>query len=251
MILSKIIEKKREEVKRKKAFPLPSTDLERRDFKSAISKAGINLIAEIKYASPSLGKIGPSHPAGFLVKMYENNGASCISVVCEKDFFSGDIRFLKEAKQACRLPLLRKDFIIDPWQIEESIAYGADALLLIAACLKSELLVQLQKEAQKAGLATIVEVHNEEEACLALKTDTEIIGINNRDLNTFKTDINTTLRLKPLVPDDRLVISESGIKTREDILLLQSIGINAYLIGESLLTSKNIPQKMRELLGKG
>ncbi|MEW6007944.1 MAG: indole-3-glycerol phosphate synthase TrpC, partial [bacterium] len=234
---------------RKKAFPLPLANLEKRGFKKAISKEGINLIAEIKYASPSLGRTGTSQPAESLAKLYENSGASAISVVCEKDFFRGDIRFLKSAKLSTNLPILRKDFIIDPWQIEESIAYGADAILLIVACLNFHLLKELKKEAEKARLTTIIEVHNENELLSALKTDAEVIGINNRDLNTFKTDINTTMKLKPLIPDNRLVISESGIKTREDILILEGIGVKAVLIGESLLRSKNIPQKMRELLG--
>ncbi|MEW6103292.1 MAG: indole-3-glycerol phosphate synthase TrpC [bacterium] len=249
MILEKIIEKKKEDIKRKKAFPLPVASLEKRDFKETISKKKISLIAEIKYVSPSLGKIKPSHPVEFLAKLYENNGASAISVVCEKDFFEGDIRFLKSAKIASSLPILRKDFIIDPWQIEESIAYGADAILLIASCLNFNLLAELKKEAEKAKIPTIIEVHNEDELSFSLKIGGEIIGINNRDLNTFKTDINTTLRLKPLIPDDRIVISESGIKTRDDILLLEKIGIQGVLIGESLLTSRNIPQKMKELLG--
>jgi len=249
MILKEIIKKKREEIKRKKGLPLPIFNLEKRDFKKAISSKGkIGLIAEIKYQSPSLGKISVPYSVSSLARLYENNGASCISIVCEKDFFKGDIMFLKEAKESTHLPVLRKDFIIDPWQIEESIAYSADAILLIVACLSPTLLKELQKEAQRNGIATIVEVHNEDELLDGLKTEAEIIGINNRDLNTFKVDINTTLRLKPLIPPDRLVISESGIKTREDILLLESLGINAVLIGEALLTSRNIPEKIKELL---
>lgn len=249
-ILEEIIEKKREEIERKKKIPLPNIELERRDFKKAISKEKIGLIAEIKYGSPSLGRLNLPLKVEALARLYEDSGASAISVVCERDFFLGDIEFLKEAKLSTNLPILRKDFIIDPWQIEESKAYSSDCILLIVACLEFGLLKRLQKEAERAGISTIVEVHNEDELSLGLKTDAEIIGINNRDLNTFKTDINTTLRLKALIPSDRLVVSESGIKTREDVLLLESIGIQGVLIGESILTSRDIKQRIRELLGK-
>ncbi|HAW49514.1 TPA: indole-3-glycerol phosphate synthase TrpC [bacterium] len=249
MILDEIIVKKKEEIKRKKKLPLPKEFFEKRDFKGAISEEGINIIAEIKYGSPSLGEITPHYEPDFIAKLYENNGARALSVVSEKDFFLGDCRFISIAKTSTNLPVLRKDFIIDPWQIEESITYGSDAILLIAAAINPDLLIQLQKEAKRAGLTTIVEVHREEELKIALKTETEIIGINNRCLDTFEVDINTSLRLKSLIPPDILVISESGIKTKNDLAILQNIGINAFLIGEAFLTSRNIPQKMRELLG--
>lgn len=250
MILENIIEKKREDIERKKALPLPNIDFPRRDFRSAILNEKIAFIPEIKYGSPSLGKLDLNLSVESLAKIYEDNGAACISVVCESDFFKGNITFLEKAKLSCRLPILRKDFIIDPWQIEESIAYGADAILLIVGCLNLPLLKELLREAERANISTIVEIHNKEELEICLKTGAEIIGINNRDLNTFNVDINTTLSLKPFIPSDRLVISESGIKTREDILLLQSIGIDAVLIGESIITSGDIPKKIKELLGR-
>jgi indole-3-glycerol phosphate synthase len=249
MILERIIEKKREEIKRRKSLPLPDDVLEIRDFKRAIlRKDGINLVAEIKYASPTAGSIGPFREPSYLAEIYEKNGASAISCVTEKSFFSGDCRFLKEAKSAVSIPVLRKDFVIDPWQIKESLAFGADAILLIATCLKKEMLIELQRESEKAGIATVIEVHTEEDIEKALDAGAEIIGINNRNLSTFEVDIETTARLKPYIPEEVVVISESGIKNREDVVFLEEKGVDALLVGEAILSARNIPAKMKELL---
>lgn len=249
MILDKIIEKKKEEIGRKKQLPLPERRTVLRDFKSAISKAGINLIAEIKYGSPSLGEIKPKRKAGYLAKVYEKGGASAISCVTEKDFFFGDLSFLREAKDATSLPILRKDFIIDPWQIEESFSAGADGLLLIVRILKGELLAELHREAKRAGLAAIFEVHKEEEIRRAIGAGAEIIGINNRDLNNFEVSLSTTLNLINHIPKGMVTIAESGIHQREDLLLLEKAGVNAILVGEALLSAKNPLAKTKELLG--
>ena len=285
MILDKIIEAKREEIKRRKQLPLPEGRIalrdfksaitktgvnliaeikygspslgeikpkERialRDFKSAITKTGVNLIAEIKYGSPSLGEIKPKRKAGYLAKIYEGGGASAISCVTEKDFFFGDMRFLIEAKVATNLPILHKDFIIDPWQIEESLSYGADGILLIVRILKEELLVEMQREAKRAGLSTIFEVRCEEEIQRAIDAGAEIIGINNRDLQNFKCDLSTTLNLIPHIPKGIVTVSESGIQKREDVIILEKAGVNSILVGEALLSAKNPQSKIKELLG--
>ena len=249
MILDKIIEKKKEEIKKKKRLPLPQGRIALRDFKSAIAKIGINLIAEIKYGSPSLGEIKPKRKASYLAKVYEEGGASAISCVTEKDFFFGDLSFLREAKEATNLPILRKDFIIDPWQIEESFFCGADAILLIVRILSQELLIKLSAEAKKAGLSAIFEVHKEEEIKRAIDAGAEIIGINNRDLQNFKVNFERTLNLIPYISKGIVTIAESGIKERKDVLFLEEAGVNAILVGETLLFAKNPLTKIKELLG--
>ncbi|MDI6752481.1 MAG: indole-3-glycerol phosphate synthase TrpC [bacterium] len=249
MILDKIIEKKQEEIERKKRLPLPQRRTALRNFKSAISKTGINLIAEIKYGSPSLGEIKPKRKADYLAKVYENGGASAISCVTEKDFFFGNIRLLRETKDATSLPVLRKDFIIDPWQIEESLSYEADALLLIVRILSQELLEKMYREIKKEGLAAIFEVHTEEEIQRAIEAKAEIIGINNRDLQSFKCDLSTTLNLINHIPKGIVIVAESGIQKKEDLLLLEKQGVNAILVGEALLSAKDPLVKIKELLG--
>ncbi|MEK9149643.1 MAG: indole-3-glycerol phosphate synthase TrpC [Candidatus Desantisbacteria bacterium] len=249
MILDKIIKKKREEIERKKEIPLPQGRTTLRDFKSAIEKPGINLIAEIKYGSPSLGEIKPKRKVDYLAKVYEKGGASAISCVTEKDFFFGNIGLLRETKDATSLPVLRKDFIIDPWQIEESLSYGADALLLIVRILNQELLVELYRETKRTGLTAIFEVHTEEEVQRAVEAKAEIIGINNRDLQSFKCDLSTTLNLISHIPKGIVIVAESGIQKREEILLLEKAGVNAILVGEALLSAKDPLAKIKELLG--
>jgi indole-3-glycerol phosphate synthase len=220
------------------------------DFAAALKKSGVGIIAEIKKASPSRGLISRNFRYLELAYAYRFNGAAAISVLTEEKYFRGSLNHLREVKKAMGYkspPVLRKDFIIDPYQIFESRAYGADCLLLIVAALKPELLQDMMKISQRLGMSCLVEVHNEDELEIALQCNAKIIGINNRDLATFDVDMTTTERLRPLIPHDRVVISESGISTRQDMLKLKKWKVNAALIGEALMTSDDIGKKMKEL----
>jgi indole-3-glycerol phosphate synthase len=220
------------------------------DFAAALKTSGVGIIAEIKKASPSRGLISRHFRYLELAYAYRFNGAAAISVLTEEKYFRGNINYLREIKKALGYkapPVLRKDFIIDPYQIFESRAYGADCLLLIVAALKPELLQDMMKISQRLGMSCLVEVHNEDELQIALQCDAQIIGINNRDLATFDVDMTTTERLRPLIPGDRVVISESGISTRQDMLKLKKWKVDAALIGEALMTSNDIGKKMKEL----
>lgn len=193
------------------------------------------VIAEIKRASPSAGIIRRDFDPASIAQSYQAGGASCLSVLTDEGFFGGQSAFLVEARKACRLPVLRKDFIIDPWQVIETRAIGADAVLLIVAALSDDQLAELSGLGRELGLAVLVEVHDEREMERALAVPGDLVGINNRDLHRFVTDLDTTLRLAPMVPENRLVISESGIHTPADIQRLQGAGVGAFLIGESLM----------------
>jgi indole-3-glycerol phosphate synthase len=211
----------------------------------------VRLIAEVKKASPSKGIICPDFNPVNIAKTYAANGAAAISVLTEPKYFLGSLDYLLDIKKALAakpLPLLRKDFIFDPYQIYEARAYGADCLLLIVAMLSPAQLSELLQLSQQLGMMNLVEVHNAAELEIALKSGAPVIGINNRDLNTFKVDLKTTSTLRPLIPADRLVVSESGIRTRKDMLQLQEWGVNAALIGEALMTSPDLAAKMKELL---
>ncbi len=254
-MLNRIVARKREEVEqRKKSFPLSSLKerLARQkkplDFTSALSGNSTRLIAEVKRASPSRGLLCPNFNPVALAKTYAQGGAAAISVLTEINYFEGSIDHLEAIREEVRLPLLRKDFIFDGYQIYESGAYGADALLLIVAILSQEQLKELLSLTHSLGLSCLVEVHNEAEVERALLSGAEIIGINNRDLTTFTVDIDTTRRLRPLIPPERIVVSESGIRSREDIEKLEGWGVNAVLMGETLITASNIPAKIRELI---
>jgi len=221
------------------------------DFLSAIRGENIRLIAEIKKASPSRGVIRPDFNPAEIAKIYASNGASAISVLTEERYFQGSLDYLKEVKDAMGsrgIPVLRKDFIYDPYQIYESRAYKADSLLLIVAMLQLEKLQELLGISHELAMSCVVEVHNEAEVETALRSGARIIGINNRDLATFTVDLSTTERLKPLIPSDRVVISESGINNRRDIERLKQVGVDAVLIGESLMSAPDISSKMKELL---
>jgi indole-3-glycerol phosphate synthase len=220
------------------------------DLASALRGDGIQLIAEVKKASPSRGVIRPDFDPVEIAKIYAGNGAAAVSVLTEARYFQGSLDHLKDIRKALpdKLPLLRKDFIVDPYQIYESRAYGADSLLLIVAILEPEKLQELLGISHELNMSCLVEVHNEAEVEIALKSRAKIIGINNRDLNTFNVDIATTERLRPLIPPDRIVVSESGIKERTDIEKLRQLGIDAVLIGESLMSAPDIAARMRELL---
>ncbi len=258
MILERIVASVRGELaERKRGLPLAKLrQLAREqtpplDFARALQGSSIGLIAEVKKASPSRGVICPHYDPVAIARIYARSGACAISVLTEPRYFQGSLTHLKDIGAALgdkRLPLLRKDFIVDPYQIYESRAYGADSLLLIAAILTPAKLNELLGLARQLGMACLVEVHNEAELEIALKSPSRIIGINNRDLHTFKVDITTTQRLRPLVPPGRIVVSESGIKDRSDMEKLKRWGVDAVLVGESLLSAPDIAAKIRELL---
>ena len=254
-MLNKIIAEKREEVEqRKRDVPLSSLKerLARRkvplDFALALSGGDTRLIAEVKRASPSRGLLCPNFNPVELAKTYAQGGAAAISVLTEANYFQGSLEHLAAIRKEVGLPLLRKDFIFDRYQIYESGAYGADALLLIVAILSQEQLEELLSLSHSLGLSCLVEVHNEAEVERALVSGAKIIGINNRDLNTFEVDINTTHRLRPLVTGERIVVSESGIRSREDVERLKEWGVNAVLVGEALVTAGDTPTMIRELI---
>ena len=256
MILDDIIEHKRREIGEiKKRNPLPSlqervTSRKAGEFSSAISAPKrICLIAEIKKASPSRGVLCTDFNPSRFARLYSDSGASAMSVLTDSNFFQGDIAHLVEAKEASGLPVLRKDFIIDEYQIWETAAIGADALLLIVAALSGEQLHEYIELAHEVGLDALVEVHDEKQLGQALEAGAKIVGINNRDLRTFKTDLATTLRLAPDIPPGHIIVSESGIHTAADVKKVRQAGVNAILVGEALMTSGDIPGKIRELTG--
>ena len=223
-----------------------------RDFAGALA-AGQKprLIAEAKKASPSKGLLAPDYDATALARRYEAAGAACLSVLTEPRYFQGDLAHLSSARAATGLPCLRKDFLFDPYQVLEARAAGADAVLLIAAILPRSALVALRELAEFLGMAALVEVHDERELERALAAGARLVGINNRDLRTFRVSLETTARLRPLVQPDRLVVAESGIHTREDVQCLRDLGVDAMLVGEALVTSGDVAGKVRELLGVG
>ncbi len=213
------------------------------------SDVNISIVAEIKKASPSIGILRDNFKPIKIARIYEANGAAAISVLTDEKFFQGSLSYLTMVRNTVRLPVLRKDFIVDPYQIYEAREAGADAILLIAAFFSKEELQDFMLLASELGMDCLVEVHSEKELKTVLQTNASIIGINNRDLKTFKTDLETTLRLRPLIPSEKIVVSESGIKSRKDIEKLLENGVNAVLVGETLMKSNNIPKKLHELLG--
>ena len=246
---------KKEEIERRKRA-LPLTYLNERisqqkaplDLALALKGDHIGLIAEVKRASPSRGMLRPNLNPVQLAQTYVEGGANAISVLTEANYFKGSIDDLAAIRQEVTLPVLRKDFILDPYQVHESRAYGADALLLIAAILSQEQLEELLSLSHSLGLRCLVEVHNENEVEIALLSGAEIVGINNRDLSTFAVDINTTRRLRPLIPQQRIVVAESGIRSRSDVEKLEEWGIDAMLVGEALVTAHDVIAKIRELV---
>jgi indole-3-glycerol phosphate synthase len=254
-MLDKIIAQKREEVEqRKRAMPL--TYLQERivdqkpplDLAPALTGDHVRLIAEVKKASPSRGLLNPRLDPTELAGTYAEGGAAAISVLTEEHYFMGSIEQLAAIKEAVELPLLRKDFIFDPYQVYESRAYGADALLLITAILSQGQLKEMISLSRRLGLGCLVEVHNKNEVERAVLSGAEIIGINNRDLDSFAVDINTTRRLRSLVPEEKVLVSESGIKSRKDVEKLGTWRVDAVLVGEALVTASDIRAKMKELL---
>jgi len=223
-----------------------------RDFRGAVSSQGrINLIAEIKFASPSAGRLLRDGDPVQIARIYEEAGAGAISLLTDKRFFSGDIGYMPRIRRATSLPVLRKDFLLDPIQVEESVCWGADAILLIAGILSRNRLKELLTVARESGMACLTEVHNRHELETALECGADIIGINNRDLDTFEVDISATFDLARLIPEGCIRVSESGISSRGDIKRLRQSGIHAVLVGTSLMKSSDIGVKTRELVDAG
>ncbi len=221
-----------------------------RGFEKALHQGkDIRLIAEVKKASPSKGIIREDFDPVEIARTYARSGASCLSVLTEKKYFQGKLEYLGDIRKAVEVPLLRKDFIIDQYQIFEARAAGADAILLIAACLERRQIEDLIGIARETGLDVLVESHTYKELDRSLLAGAMLVGINNRDLQSFSVSLQTTLDLLKDIPDDRIVVSESGIKTREDVLTLQQAGVDAILVGESLMREKDIGKKVKELLG--
>jgi indole-3-glycerol phosphate synthase len=254
--LIEILKEKKQEVAhlKKNGIPLPvQRELPGiRDFKSAISRPGrINLIAEIKFASPSAGTIRETTDPVKIGRIYEQAGAAAISLLTDQKFFHGHLENLPGVKKAVNLPVLRKDFIIDEIQIREALAWGADAILLIVRILSQAQFKELLRVCYEKGLPALVEVHDREDLKTALDSKTEIIGINNRDLDTFEINLQTTGRLAALIPPGHIIVGESGIHNPKDLEALKGLGINAVLVGSSLMSSKNIESKTREMVEAG
>ena len=259
-ILDKIVAQKKIEVAKLPSRIIAAGDLhdamlernEARDFFAALEnpkRGSVSLIAEVKKASPSAGIICENFDPVRIAKEYEAAGASCLSVLTDEQFFQGSLDYLKQIRAAVKIPLLRKDFIIDERQILEAIEWGADAILLIVAILSDEQLKRFHSLANDAGLAALVEVHDENELERALKINPQLIGVNNRDLKTFKVDLATTEKLAAKMDLRKtLLVGESGINSRADVQQLERCGAKAILVGESLIRDGNIFKKVSELL---
>lgn len=218
-------------------------------FCDALSAPGLSLICELKKASPSKGVLSSEYPYMEISRDYERDGAAAISVLTEPTHFQGRNRHLQEVSSQTEIPVLRKDFIIDEYQIYESKALGASAVLLICSILDQDTLVEFLDTARELGMSALVEAHDEDEVMRAVDSKAEVIGVNNRDLRDFKVDLNVSVRSRQLIPRDRLFVSESGVKTAEDARFLQEIGADAILVGESLMTATDRAGMMRGLRG--
>ena len=218
-----------------------------KSLRAKIAQGKAAVIAEVKKASPSKGIIRPDfHPAQ-IAKSYEKHGAACLSVLTDIQFFQGAPEYLKEARAACSLPVIRKDFIVDPYQVYQAAAWGADCILLIVAALEDTQMAELEACAHTLGLDVLVEFHNPQELERALKLKTPLMGINNRDLRTFNTSIQHTIDMLPMLPEDRLVVTESGIRTREDVLTMRQNNVNAFLVGEAFMRAPEPGEALAEL----
>lgn len=261
-ILKKILDRKAEEVAERQAIT-SFAELEEK-IKTASPCRGFTralmerikqkrpaVIAEIKKASPSKGLIREDFNPAAIASSYAENGAACLSVLTDRDFFQGDEAYMEEARAACKLPVIRKDFMVDPWQIAESRALGADCILLIVAALAPDQLKELADCAKQYQMDFLVEVHNQQELDLALSLDAELIGINNRDLHTFKTSLDSTYNLLPNIPEGIAVVTESGIHIREDVEEMLSHGVYGFLVGESFMRAAEPGEKLKELFFNG
>ena len=259
-LLDPIVDAKRKEVAQRK-LQTPLAELEKRiadepmtlNFSGALWGQSMRLIAEVKKASPSAGLLMPDFDPVRLATTYAQHGAAAISCLTDVHFQGtvDHLRMVKDTVRAAKLPVLRKDFVIGPYQLYEARAYGADATLLIVAILQPQEIKDLIRQAKKLWLQCLVEVHTEEELAIAVDAGAEVIGINNRDLHTFKTSLDTTDRIAPKVPRGKVLVSESGIRNHDDVLRLSKLGVHAILVGEALVTSKDIGAKMHELVGTG
>ena len=235
-VLDKILEVKRREIAEAKArLPQPKGEGPVRDFIAALRKKRPAVIAEIKKASPSRGVLRSNFDPAAIARSYEKSGAACMSVLTDKEFFQGDSAYLKAAREACALPALRKDFVIDPWQVHESRMLGADCILLIAACLSREEMRELEGIAHSLGMAVLVEVHDGEELEKAAALKTLLLGINNRNLKTFETKLETTIDLLPRIPKGKIVVTESGILAPSDVARMRRHGVETFLVGEAFM----------------
>jgi len=256
VVLDEILTRKRKEVEEakekvsreeiiRKTVGLPRP----RDFKSAIAKPGqISLIAEIKKASPTRGIIREDFDPVEIARIYQDSGAQALSVLTDEQFFKGSLQYLEQVRKVVAIPILRKDFIIDDYQIYQSFLAGADAVLLIAAVLSKDKIASLSSIADGLGMSSIVEIHSAEDLSKIEKLNIQIVGINNRDLTSFKTDFGATERLIKLLPKDKVIISESGIKTSQDVKRLKNLGVKAVLIGEVFMASADISGKIKEIM---
>ena len=260
-ILKKIIKRKLEEVEERRAL-VSLIDMKRRVERATmalpprsfvyalqrkIQTGQAAVIAEIKKASPSKGVIREHFVPAEIAMSYEKGGAACLSVLTDVDFFQGSDAYLKEARENCGLPVLRKEFIIDPYQIYEARGMGADCILLIVACLSDEQLKEFTDLATELEMDVLVEVHDAEELQRALPLDLPMIGINNRNLRTFETSLDTTIELLKQVPDDCIVVTESGIHSKDDVALMQQHNVNAFLVGEAFMRADEPGEKLAEL----
>jgi indole-3-glycerol phosphate synthase len=254
LILDEIIDYKKIELaehKKTRPFKVLEQEISKRPNTRGflVKKGGIQLIAELKKASPSRGIIRKDFDPDKLSEICENSGASALSVLTDEKFFKGSLDYLSSVRERVDIPLLRKDFIIDEYQILEARAFGADAVLLLANVLKRKEIQKFLDFSRNIGLQCLVETHTEDEIKTVLDSNAEIIGINNRDLKTFIVDIKNTERLIKNIPNNKVIISESGICARKDIEYLEGLKVDAVLIGESIMTSNDVSAKIKELLG--
>ena len=256
-ILDKILVKTRQTIERDRAA-VAAADLESaiagappcRDFRAALAAGpSVQLIAEVKRASPSAGLIREDFDPAAIAKCYQQGGAACISVLTDEPFFQGSLDYLQQVRGAVDLPLLRKDFIVDRYQLLQARAAGADCVLLIAECLSAEQLRQLTEETWELGMQALIELYEPKNLDAVLATGNPLVGINNRNLRTFETSLDHTLNLRPKIPEDRLVVGESGIRNHEDLVRLGEGGVKAVLVGESLMRRDDITKATKELLG--
>ena len=259
-VLAKIHQDKLLEVRNKKKLisggeicaQIKCSEIEIRDFADALNtKINQNqtaIIAEVKKASPSKGLIRENFNPVEIALAYKQNGAACISVLTDEKYFMGKNEYLTAIKKAVDLPILRKDFIIDPYQIWEAKLIGADCILLIMAMLDEKLAIELEAEAERVGLQSLIEIHDEDDLKKALKLKSKLFGINNRNLKTLEVDLNTTKILAPKIPEDKIIICESGIRNKEDITEIKTHRAKAFLIGESLMKENDIGSALKNLI---
>lgn len=255
-ILDKIVATKQKEIAAAKS-DRPLSEMQRaaaaapapRDFLAALKEPGrVHLIAEVKRASPSRGIIREDFDPLLIARIYQEHGASCLSVLTDREYFHGSLEYLRQIRAAVDLPLLRKDFILDPYQVFEARAAGADAVLLIAECLDDDTLQTLYRAIRDQAMAALVELYEPENLNRVLELGARLVGINNRNLHTFETDLEHTIRLRPQIPEDRIVVGESGIRTPVDVRRLGEAGVHAVLVGDTLMSSPDIGAAVDALL---